>query len=105
MPSGKDNDGVGGFKATASVQLCCKGQDVANCNQVRSCIIGGKETGSSTADGKSMNTLTKVGQTPATGKCALGETQCAKVVITCAKETVEAQRLVFCKAADTVTAT
>jgi len=101
VPSGKDNDGVGGFKATASVQLCCKGQDVANCNQVRSCIIGGKETGSSTADGKSMNTLTKVGQTPATGKCALGETQCAKVVITCDKETVEAQRLVFCKAADT----
>jgi len=97
----KDKTGIEGFKATESVQLCCKGQDVANCNQVRSCIIGGKDTGSSTADGKSMNTLTKVGRTPATGKCALGQTQCARVVITCDKETVEAQRLVFCTKADT----
>lgn len=97
-------DGVAGFKALGQTEACCAGQAVANCNKLTSCNVGGKDTGSATADGKSMNLLTKTAQTPATGVCAPGQTQCVVVTIDCSKETDAAQKLVFCKIATTAKA-
>jgi hypothetical protein len=51
-----------------------------------------------------MNALTVAGQTPVTGKCAIGDDMCLTITITCAKETDAAQKLVFCKEATTTTA-
>lgn len=51
-----------------------------------------------------MNVLTVAGQIPASGKCDPGQNQCLTITITCDKETVEAQRLVFCKETTTVKA-